>query len=115
MFKIIYDAKYLYIGIRALDKSPDSIVKRLGRRDQLDGDWVEVNIDSYHDLRTGFSFKASAAGVKGDEFISDNGRNWDGSWNPVWQTKSNIDEEGWSCEMKIPLSQLRFNNNLEQV
>ena len=114
-FKIIYDAKYLYVGVRAFDKSPDSIVQRLGRRDQFDGDWVEVNIDSYHDLRTGFSFTASAAGVKGDEFISNNGNNWDGSWNPIWQTKSSIDEEGWTCEMKIPLSQLRFNNDDEQV
>ena len=114
-FKIIYDAKFLYIGIRAFDKSPDSIVKRLGRRDQFDGDWVEVNIDSYHDLRTGFSFKVSAAGVKGDEFISDNGNNWDGSWNPIWYTKSNIDEKGWTCEIKIPFSQLRFGNEKEQI
>ena len=114
-FKIIYDAKYLYVGVRAYDKSPDSIVQRLGRRDQFDGDWVEINIDSYHDLRTGFSFTASAAGVKGDEFISDNGNNWDGSWNPIWQTKSNIDEEGWTTELKIPLSQLRFNNDEEQI
>lgn len=115
MFKIVYDAKFLYIAIRALDSAPDSIVKRLGRRDQFAGDWVEVNIDSYHDLRTGFSFTASAAGVKGDEFISNNGNNWDGSWNPIWYTKSNIDEQGWSTEMKIPLSQLRFNNDQEQV
>ena len=82
-FKILYDAKYLYIGVRAYDKSSDSIVKRLGRRDTFDGDWVEVNIDSYHDLRTAFSFTRSVSGVKGDEFISNNGNNWDSSWNPI--------------------------------
>lgn len=114
-FKILYDAKHLYIGVRAYDKSPDSIVKRLGRRDTFDGDWVEVNIDSYHDLRTAFSFTASVSGVKGDEFISNNGNNWDSSWNPIWTMKSNIDEEGWTCEFKIPLSQLRFNSDKEQV
>ncbi len=114
-FKIVYDAKFLYVGVRAYDKSPDSIVKRLGRRDTFDGDWVEINIDSYHDLRTAFSFTASVSGVKSDEFISNNGDNWDSSWNPIWTMKSQIDAEGWTCEMKIPLSQLRFSNDDNQV
>ena len=114
-FKIVYDAKYLYVGVRAYDKSPDSIVKRLGRRDTFDGDWVEINIDSYHDLRTAFSFTASVSGVKSDEFVSNNGNNWDSSWNPIWTMKSQIDAEGWTCEMKIPLSQLRFSNDDDQV
>ncbi len=114
-FKIMYDAKYLYIAIRAIDADPDKIVQRLSRRDGFDGDWVEVNIDSYHDLRTGFSFTVTAAGVKGDEFISNNGNDWDGSWNPIWYTKTNIDNEGWTAEMKIPLSQLRFGKSEEQV
>ena len=114
-FKVLYDNRFLYVGIRAYDTATDSIVKRLGRRDTFDGDWVEVNIDSYHDLRTGFSFTASAAGVKGDEFITDNGNNWDGSWNPIWYLRSQTDEEGWSCEIKIPLSQLRFSADQDQV
>lgn len=114
-FKIMYDAKFLYVAVRAIDADPDQIVQRLSRRDGFDGDWVEINIDSYHDLRTGFSFTVTAAGVKGDEFISNNGNNWDGSWNPIWYTKTNIDNEGWTAEMKIPLSQLRFGKSEEQV
>ncbi|WP_430410374.1 DUF5916 domain-containing protein [Kordia sp.] len=114
-FKIMYDAKFLYVAIRAIDANPDQIVKRLSRRDGFDGDWVEINIDSYHDLRTGFSFTVTAAGVKGDEFISNNGNNWDGSWNPIWYTKTNVDSEGWTAEMKIPLSQLRFGKSEEQI
>ncbi|MBL4905694.1 MAG: carbohydrate binding family 9 domain-containing protein, partial [Flavobacteriaceae bacterium] len=69
-FKIVYDEKNLYIAIRCYDTDPSKIVKRLSRRDGFDGDWVEVNIDSYHDLRTAFSFTVSSAGVKGDEAIS---------------------------------------------
>ena len=114
-FKIVYDNKNLYIAIRLLDKEPDSIVRRLSRRDGFDGDWIEINFDSYHDLRTGFSFNVTAAGVKGDEFISDNGSNWDSSWNPIWYAKTNIDSEGWTAEMKIPFSQLRFGNAKEQI
>ncbi len=114
-FKVLYDNKNLYVGIQAFDSEPDNIEKRLGRRDEFPGDLIEVNIDSYHDLRTGFSFTVSASGVIGDEFISNDGRNWDGSWNPIWYSKTNIDNEGWTAELKIPLSQLRFGKDKDQV
>jgi hypothetical protein len=114
-FKVLYDSKYLYIGFKCYDKNPKDIVKRMSRRDGFEGDWVEVNIDSYHDKRTGFSFTSSVSGVKGDEFISNNGNNWDGSWNPIWYLKTNIDEEGWTAEIKIPFSQLKFGNLKEQI
>lgn len=114
-FKILYDSKNLYIGVRCYDSEPDKIVKRLSRRDGFEGDWVEFNIDSYFDKRTAFSFTITAAGVKGDEFISNNGNNWDSSWNPIWYAKTSIDEEGWTAELRIPLSQLKFGSAEEQV
>ncbi|NER12714.1 hydrolase [Leptobacterium flavescens] len=114
-FKILYDNKNLYIGVRCYDTEPDKIVKRLSRRDGFAGDWIEINIDSYHDLRTAFSFNLTVAGVKGDEFVTDNGNNWDSSWNPIWYAKTNVDEEGWTAEMRIPLSQLRFGKSKEQI
>ncbi len=114
-FKIVYDSKNLYIGVRCYDAEPDKIVKRLSRRDGFEGDFIEFNIDSYHDKRTAFSFTTSVSGVKGDEFVSNNGNNWDVSWNPIWYTKTNIDEEGWTAEFKIPLSQLKFGSAENQV
>jgi len=115
LFKILYDSKNLYVAFKCLDDNPEEIVKRLSRRDGFDGDWVEINIDSYHDLRSAFSFSITAAGVKGDEFISNDGGNWDASWDPIWFVKSAIVEEGWVAEAKIPLSQLRFNKEEKQV
>ena len=114
-FKVVYDSKYLYVAFKCYDLEPDKIVKRLSRRDGFDGDFVEVNIDSYHDKRTGFSFTISASGVKSDEFIADNGNNWDANWNPIWYVKTNVDAEGWTAEMKIPLSQLKFSASEDQV
>jgi hypothetical protein len=107
-FKILYDAKNLYVLIRAFDREPDKIVKRMSRRDGFDGDFVEINIDSYHDKRTAFSFTASVSGVKGDEYVSNNGDNWDETWDPIWYLATSIDDEGWIAEFRIPLSQLRF-------
>lgn len=114
-FKILYDQKYLYIAVLALDAAPETITKRLTRRDGFEGDRINVLIDSYHDLRTAFLFTITAAGVRGDEIATDNGNNIDDSWNPIWSTKAQIIPEGWSAEMKIPLSQLRFGNAQEQV
>ena len=62
-FKILYDEKYIYIALLALDSNPSTITNRLSRRDGFEGDRINVLIDSYHDLRTAFLFTVTAAGV----------------------------------------------------
>ena len=110
-FKILYDDNNLYVAIRALDSSPDSIVTRFTRRDSEDGDMVGIGFDSYFDQRTAFVFGVSSAGVKGDYVMSNDGINEDRTWDPNWHVKTSINEEGWVAEMCIPLSQLRFDKN----
>lgn len=114
-FKIIYDDNYLYVAVRAFDSVPEEIVKRMSRRDGFEGDFVEINIDSHHDLLTAYSFSATVAGVKGDERITQDGNNWDDTWDPIWFLKTSIDELGWIAEIKIPLTQLRFSSDSTQV
>ncbi len=113
-FKILYNNSSLYIAVRAFDASPDSIEKRLTRRDDFEGDWITLGIDSYHDLLTGFEFSINAAGVKCDEKVSNDDNN-DDSWDPVWFGKTNIDNLGWTAEIQIPLTQLRFGKKDEYV
>jgi hypothetical protein len=100
-FKILYDEKFLYIAYRCHDQAPDSIVRRMGRRDEFPGDWVEINIDSYHDLRSAFSFTLSVSGVRSDEFVSNNGTNWDASWNPIWFAKAHVDDKAGPARSKF--------------
>jgi hypothetical protein len=107
-FRILYDDNNLYVFIRANDTEADKISRIMTRRDNFTGDMVEINIDSYFDKQTAFSFSAMASGAKGDEAITQNGNNWDDSWNPIWFLETSIDDKGWSAEMKIPFSQLRF-------
>jgi len=114
-FRILYDAKYLYVGVRCYDSDSNNIERRLARRDKFAGDWIDVDIDSYSDKRTAFAFNMTAAGVKGDGFLAENGKNWDPSWNPVWYGDAKIDKEGWTAEMKIPFSQVKFGKAKEQV
>lgn len=114
-FKILYDLKNLYVIFRCYDPDPSTIARRMSRRDGFEGDWVEINIDSYYDKRTAFSFTSSVSGVKGDEYISNNGENWDPGWDPIWYMKTSVDEEGWIAELRIPLSQLRFADKPEHT
>jgi hypothetical protein len=114
-FKIIFDENNLYVAIKSFDTSPDSIVKRLTRRDQQDGDMAGIIFDSYHDLRTGFLFGTSAGGVKFDQMMTNDGNNEDTSWDPNWWVKTSVNNEGWIAEMKIPFSQLRFEKNSGDV
>ncbi len=74
-FKILFDENNLYVAIKAYDTSPDSIVNRLTRRDNADGDLAGIILDSFHDLRTGFLFGVSSAGVKYDQMFTDDGQN----------------------------------------
>ena len=113
--KILYDDKNLFVAFRCYDDEPDAIVNRLSRRDGFDGDWVEINVGSLGDLRTAYSFTISVSGVQGEEYITNDGQNWDNTWNPIWYAKTNIDEEGWTAEVRIPLSQIRFGKAEEQV
>lgn len=113
-FKILYDHKNLYVCYRAFDNEPEKIEARLGRRDDFPGDYVEINFDSFNDKRTGFSFSSSVSGVRGDEFISQDGNNWDDNWNPYWFMKANQDSLGYTVEARIPFSQLRFGKEEKQ-
>jgi len=114
LFKIIYDDNNLYVAIKAQDTETDKIEKRLTRRDEFDGDWVGIVIDSYNDKLTAFAFIVNAAGVKNDGFIS-NEDNMDETWDPVWYVKTSMVESGWNAEMKIPYTQLRFADKEEYI
>lgn len=113
-FAILYDDSNIYLAFRAYD-DPDSISLRMTRRDNLEGDLVGVGFDSYFDKRTHFMFVVSAAGVRSDNITSDDGNNEDWTWDGIWSAKTSVTSNGWTAEMKIPLTQLRFKESEEQV
>ena len=95
--------------MRMYDREPGKIATRLSNRDDcLDADYVVIYLDPRHDHRTGVEFCISAAGVQRDSVIS-NDTFENESWDAVWSSAVSIDGQGWSAELRIPLSQLRFN------
>jgi hypothetical protein len=108
---VAYDDNALYIGARMYDSAPDSIVARLARRDEwITSDHVTIYLDPYYDKRSGYFFTLNAAGTLIDGVLYND--SWDDeSWDGVWEGKVNMDKEGWTAEMRIPFSQMRFSNN----
>ena len=114
--RVLYDADALYIGARLFDSAPRDIIARLGRRDvNTHSDELRVLLDSYHDRRTAFEFIVNAAGVKRDLLLGDDGGYSDDLWDAVWEATTAVDSLGWTVEMRIPLSQLRFSGARQQV
>jgi hypothetical protein len=106
--RVAYDAKNLYVLVRAFDPHPDSIVALLSRRDvRTQSDWLKLIIDGYHDRRTGVELSVNAVGVKRDFAILNDGEE-DESWDGVWDVGTRIDSAGWVAEFRVPLNQLRY-------
>ncbi|HEX6587981.1 MAG TPA: DUF5916 domain-containing protein [Longimicrobiales bacterium] len=102
--RIAYDDEAIYIGARMYDDQPQSIVGRLARRDADTGsDFILISFDPFHNHNGDASFSLNPSGTRWD------GVNGDVSANLVWEGETTIDEQGWTAEMRIPFSQLRFN------
>ena len=117
-FRVVFDDDAIYIGAMLYDRSP--VTTRLQRRDAGAGDfdWITVSLDSYHDHETAYQFSVNPSGSYNDAVSSSGGGGGggrDSSWNPVWDVATRISEAGWSAEMRIPFSQLRFSRADEQV
>ncbi len=121
--RILYDDEAIYIGARMYDSlGAKGIRAPLARRDQLldangnngsfnslTTDKIIVVLDPYHNHIDQAWFEVNPAGAKGDQF------NGDPSWDPVWEAATHIDSLGWTAEIRIPYSQLRFSRDSAQT
>ena len=115
---VLYDDDAIYIAARMYSRDPTAIQRNVSRRDVGAGqsEHIWFSFDSYHDRRTAWSFGVTAAGVRMDWYHpTDNEFNLDVSFDPVWQAKARVDSLGWTAELRIPFSQLRFRREAVQV
>lgn len=118
--RILFGPAGLYIGARMTQ--PGGVVAPLARRDQLldasgdngsfnslTTDKLIIQLDPYHNRLDEVWFEVNPAGVKGDQF------NGDPSWDPIWDAATHVDSAGWSAELRIPFSQLRFSRDSVQT
>ncbi|MGI9037759.1 MAG: DUF5916 domain-containing protein [Gemmatimonadota bacterium] len=113
--RFLYDGGTLYVGARMFDDEPDRIVGRLVRRDaNTNSDEIRITFDTFLDHLGETYFAVNPRGVRSDAY-GPGGSGLDESWNPVWRASAHVDELGWTAEMAIPFSQLRFPQGVEQV
>ncbi|MEJ5263915.1 MAG: DUF5916 domain-containing protein [Bacteroidales bacterium] len=112
--KVLYDDKYIYVAFKCYDNEPEKILHEVGNRDELAGDVVGINFDSYYDHKTGYEFNITAGGSLIDLVVKNDGQP-DFNWNAVWMGRTALTDSGWTAELKIPFSQLRYNNKPDQV
>ena len=108
---IAYDDEALYIGARLLREFPHDISRTFTRRDGFgNAERLNIIIDTQRDRRTAVGFGISAAGVRSDfrHTQDDEMRGRESQYDPVWNAAAEVDSAGWSAEMRIPFSQLRF-------
>ncbi|HTL84677.1 MAG TPA: DUF5916 domain-containing protein, partial [Acidimicrobiia bacterium] len=107
-FAVLYDDDALYVGVWASDPEPEKIRRTLTRRDvDAVADGILIGIDSYHDKRTAYVFQINAAGVQRDLMLFDDAAE-DDTWDAVWTGDVAVTGDGWTAEVRIPFSQLRF-------
>ena len=109
--RFAYDDESLYIGARMYDElGADGVVSRLVRRDaNAHSDELTIMFDTFHDHTGQMVFSINPAGVRSDAFGHDD------SWDPVWRAHAQVDSLGWTAELEIPFSQLRFPRDQDQV
>jgi hypothetical protein len=114
---IYYDDDAVYIGARMQSSDPAGVRALVTRRDREESsEQLLVSLDTYHDRRTAYSFGVTAAGVRIDYYhASDFESNRDYSYDPVWQAETQRSGNGWTAEIRIPFTQLRFNSGSEQA
>jgi hypothetical protein len=111
--RILFDDDAIYVAARMTEPDPDSIAAQLVRRDEMGTfDYFTLSLDPNRDGLTGYEFRVSAANVQADAYLYDDTRD-DRNWNAVWSSGVTRDESGWSMEMRIPLSQIRYDSSDE--
>ena len=114
--KVLYDDEHVYFGFTCLDADITQLIANEMRRDAggiHDNDNVYVMLDTYNDHRSGFFFRVNALGAMQDTAVTNGGDSMNRDWNAVWTCRSQIHEDGWTSELAIPFSQLRFNQSDE--
>lgn len=120
---LTYDDRHLYVGFRATDPEPGQIRAHLADRDRArDDDLVGIVLDTFNDERRGYLFLANPQGVQLDAAVIDIGQHdldlstshggtgvgEDFSWDAIWEAAGRVTASGYSVEMAIPFSSLRF-------
>ncbi|MBC7946515.1 MAG: carbohydrate binding family 9 domain-containing protein [Chitinophagaceae bacterium] len=109
---LMYDDAGIYFGGFFYERTKDSIARELVGRDGFGtNDYVGLILDTYRDNLNGFEYFVTPLNEQWDAKMTEgraNTNSEDFTWNSVWQSGAVIHDNGWSFEMFIPYSAIRF-------
>ncbi|HKR66842.1 MAG TPA: DUF5916 domain-containing protein [Thermoanaerobaculia bacterium] len=105
--KVAYDDNAIYFA--AVMEDDGKVTPLLTRRDSdlSSGDYIRIAIDSQHDRQNGAAFFVNPSNVQSDTTLYNDIYD-DPSWDAVWDSATKVSATGWTAEVRIPYSQLRF-------
>ena len=113
-----YDQNAIYIGAILKHPNPDKIPKEFSQRDEIwnvNAETFFVTFNTYNDDLNFFGFQITSAGTVGDVYSSGSIKSEDFLYDTVFDAKTHISSDGWSVEMAIPYSAIRFPEKDEQL
>jgi len=107
---LAYDDLFFYAGFRFQDPDPRRIRAPLGDRDNVPSytDYGGVILDTRNTGKSAILFLANAHGIQYDA-VSDDATGEDSSPDFYWDAAGRVTPEGWTLELRIPFSSLRYS------
>jgi hypothetical protein len=106
---VLYDSDHIYIAFSLWDSQPPTAQLTQRDADLFDDDAVILVLDTYHDRRSAYYFMTNLLSTQTDGRISNDGRTVDVTWDAPWQCASQQTEFGWTVEMSIPFTSLKYS------
>jgi len=116
--KMLFDKKYLYVGIKVYLQGDDYVVPSLKRDFRARGnDNITMMFDTYRDGTNAFMFGTNPEGVQREALISGGGnsfKDFRSTWDVKWENISKVYDGYYIAEMKIPLASFKFRDQETQ-
>jgi hypothetical protein len=114
--RILFDETSLYLGVYCRDREPRRISANSmthdggGDEDETSDDLIKLLLDPFQDKRNAYLFYVNPRGARSEGLASGEHASLD--WDGIWEAKSRIRPDGWSCEMRIPFKTISFKPEL---
>src|SRR5213593_1099338 len=106
---LAYDDRFFYAGFEFEDSDPSSIRAPYNDRDNVPGytDYAGVILDTRNDGHSAMMFLANPRGIQ-YAAITDDASGEDSSPDFFWESAARITDGGWTLEIRVPFSSLRY-------
>ena len=112
--RVIANEKSVVIGIECKDPNPDNIVRfsKVRDADISNEDHIKVVLDPFLDGQSGFIFAVNAFAARYDALVSNRGESENEDWDAIWEARVNINADGWTVEIRLPIQSISFKKGL---